>query len=141
PNSAMPRIRSSWLIGGAAPVRSRGRLDTLLAGVDAERPDVVLTDIRMPPTYSDEGIRAADRLADSAPGLGVVVLSQHLDPGTRCGCSPAAVPGRGYLLKERLGDITVLVNALRAVAAGGSVVGPKVGDVLVRPGRRRRWTG
>src|SRR5437867_12964995 len=104
----MPRIRSSWLIGGAAPVRSRGRLDTLLAGVDAERPDVVLTDIRMPPTHRDEGIQAADRLADSHPGLGVVVLSQHLDPGYAVRLFARGSAGRGYLLKERLGDIAVL---------------------------------
>jgi DNA-binding NarL/FixJ family response regulator len=108
-------------------------LEALLSGVGAERPDVVLTDIRMPPTYSDEGIRAADRLADSAPGLGVVVLSQHLDPGYAVRLFARGSAGRGYLLKERLGDITVLVNALREVAAGGSVVDPKVVDVLVRP--------
>jgi len=108
-------------------------LDTLLAGVDAERPDVVLTDIRMPPTYSDEGIRAAGRFAECAPGLGVVVLSQHLDPGYAVRLFAGGSAGRGYLLKERLGDIAVLVNALREVAAGGSVVDPKVVDVLVRP--------
>ncbi len=108
-------------------------LDTLLAGVDAERPDVVLTDIRMPPTYSDEGIRAAGRFAESAPGLGVVVLSQHLDPGYAVRLFARGSAGRGYLLKERLGDIAVLVNALREVAAGGSVVDPEVVDVLVRP--------
>jgi DNA-binding NarL/FixJ family response regulator len=107
--------------------------DTLLAGVAAERPDVVLTDIRMPPTYTDEGIRAADRFAETAPGLGVVVLSQHLDPVYAVRLFARGSAGRGYLLKERLGDIAVLVNALREVAAGGSVVDPKVVDVLVRP--------
>jgi DNA-binding NarL/FixJ family response regulator len=108
-------------------------VDTLLAGVEAERPDVVLTDIRMPPTYTDEGIRAADRFADTDPGLGVLVLSQHLDPGYAVRLFARGSSGRGYLLKERLGDIAVLVNALREIAAGGSVVDPKVVDVLARP--------
>jgi DNA-binding NarL/FixJ family response regulator len=107
--------------------------DALLAGVAAERPDVVLTDIRMPPAYTDEGIRAADRLAETDPGLGVVVLSQHLDPAYAVRLFARGSAGRGYLLKERLGDVAVLVNALREVAAGGSVVDPKVVDVLVRP--------
>ena len=107
--------------------------ESLLAGVDADRPDVVLTDIRMPPTHTDEGIRAADRLARTHPGLGVLVLSQHLDPGYVVRLFAGGSAGRGYLLKERLGDIAVLVSALREVAAGGSVVDPKVVDVLVRP--------
>lgn len=108
-------------------------VDTLLGGVVADPPDVVLTDIRMPPTHTDEGIRAADRLAGSHPGLGVLVLSQHLDPGYAVRLFAHGSAGRGYLLKERLGDIAVLVNALHEVAVGGSVVDPKVVDVLVRP--------
>jgi DNA-binding NarL/FixJ family response regulator len=107
--------------------------ESLLAGVDADPPDVVLTDIRMPPTYTDEGIRAADRLSRTHPGLGVLVLSQHLGPGYVVRLFVRGSAGRGYLLKERLGDIAVLVGALRDVAAGGSVVDPKVVDVLVRP--------
>ena len=110
-----------------------GDAESLLAGVDADRPDVVLTDIRMPPTHTDEGIRAADRLARTHPGLGVLVLSQHLDPGYAVRLFAGGGAGRGYLLKERLGDIAVLVSALREVAAGGSVLDPKVVDVLVRP--------
>lgn len=110
--------------------------DALLAGVDADPPDVVLTDIRMPPTHTDEGIRVADRLGRTHPGLGVLVLSQHLDPGYAVRLFAQGSAGRGYLLKERLGDIAVLVGALREVAAGGSVVDPKVVDVLVRPMNR-----
>jgi DNA-binding NarL/FixJ family response regulator len=110
--------------------------DALLAGVDADPPDVVLTDIRMPPTHTDEGIRVADRLGRTHPGLGVLVLSQHLDPGYAVRLFAQGSAGRGYLLKERLGDIAVLVSALREVAAGGSVVDPKVVDVLVRPRTR-----
>jgi DNA-binding NarL/FixJ family response regulator len=107
--------------------------DALLAGIDADRPDVVLTDIRMPPTHTDEGIRAADRLALTHPGLGVLVLSQHLEPGYAVRLFSRGSAGRGYLLKERLGDVATLVGALREVAAGGSVVDPKVVDVLVHP--------
>jgi DNA-binding NarL/FixJ family response regulator len=94
---------------------------------------VVLTDIRMPPTLTDEGIRAADRLTDSHPGLGVLVLSQVLEPTYALRLFARGSAGRGYLLKERLGDVAVLVTALHEVAAGGSVVDPKVVDVLIRP--------
>jgi DNA-binding NarL/FixJ family response regulator len=108
-------------------------MDSLVGGVASERPDVVLADIRMPPTHTDEGIRAADRFAVTDPGLGVLILSQHLDPTYAIRLFARGSAGRGYLLKERLGDIAVLVNALREVAAGGSVVDPKVVDLLVRP--------
>jgi len=107
--------------------------EALLSGVDADRPDVVLTDIRMPPTHTDEGIRAADRLAQTHPGLGVLVLSQHLEPGYAVRLFARGSSGRGYLLKERLGDAAALVGALREVAAGGSVVDSKVVDMLVHP--------
>jgi DNA-binding NarL/FixJ family response regulator len=110
-----------------------GDADGLLAGVESDPPDVVLTDIRMPPTHTDEGIRVADRLAVTHPGLGVLVLSQHLDPSYAVRLFARGSAGRGYLLKERLGDIAVLVSALRDVAGGGIVVDPKVVDVLVRP--------
>jgi len=101
--------------------------DALLAGVDADPPDVVLTDIRMPPTHTDEGIRVADRLGRTHPGLGVLVLSQHLDPGYAVRLFAQGSAGRGYLLKERLGDIAVLVGALREVAAGGQRSRPEGG--------------
>lgn len=106
-------------------------VDGLLAGVDADPPDVVLTDIRMPPTGTDEGVRAARRLAQSHPDLGVLVLSQHLEPSYAIRLLEHGAAGRGYLLKERLGDVATLVRALREVAAGGSVIDPRVVEVLV----------
>lgn len=107
-------------------------VDGLLAGVDADPPDVVLTDIRMPPTGTDEGIRAARRLADSHPDLGVLVLSQHLEPSYAIRLLEHGAAGRGYLLKERVGDVATLVRALHEIAAGGSVVDPRVVEVLIR---------
>ena len=99
-------------------------LDSLLAAVESERPDVVLTDIRMPPTGIDEGIQAAGRLRETHPDVGVVVLSQYGEPGYALALLEAGTAGRAYLLKERVDDLTQLVGAIRAVAAGGSVIDP-----------------
>jgi DNA-binding NarL/FixJ family response regulator len=106
-------------------------LDSLLAAVDGERPDVVLTDIRMPPTGVDEGIQAAEQLRTTHPKVGVVVLSQYGEPGYALALLGAGTSGRAYLLKERVDDLTQLVGAIRAVAAGGSVIDPKVVEALV----------
>jgi DNA-binding NarL/FixJ family response regulator len=111
-------------------------LDGLLAAVEAEQPDVVLTDIRMPPTGTDEGIKAAAALRVSHPDVGVVVLSQYAEPAYALELLDGGSEGRAYLLKERLSDGEQLVAALREVAGGGSVVDPKVVEVLV--GARRR---
>ena len=113
-------------------------LDSLLQAVDEQRPDIVLTDIRMPPTGSDEGIRAAERLRASHPDVGVVVLSQYAEPAYALRLFEHGSEQRGYLLKERVSDIDQLLSAIRDVAAGGSVVDPKVVDVLVsaRSGQR-----
>ncbi len=114
-----------------------GDLDSLLAAVEAERPDVVVTDIRMPPGNLDEGIRAADRLRAEHPDVGVVVLSQHLDPAYALTLFEAGTERRAYLLKERVHDVGQLVAAIRAVAGGGSVVDPKVVEALVAEKTRR----
>jgi DNA-binding NarL/FixJ family response regulator len=111
-------------------------LPELLAAVEAELPDVVLTDIRMPPTFTDEGIRAAAALREQHPGVGVVVLSQYAEPGYALALLEDGSEGRAYLLKDRLGDAAQLLDALRSVAAGGSVVDPKVVDTLVDARRR-----
>ena len=105
--------------------------DALLAAVEAERPDVVVTDIRMPPTSTDEGIRAAAALRESHPDVGVVVLSAHDDPAYVLALLESGSAGRAYLLKERIHDRLQLVAAVDAVAAGGSVIDPKVVEVLV----------
>ena len=112
-------------------------LDSLLAAVEAERPDVVVTDIRMPPGNLDEGIRASDRLRVEHPEVGVVVLSQYLEPAYAVALFEEGTERRAYLLKERVHDVGQLVAAIRAVAEGGSVVDPKVVEALVAEKTRR----
>ncbi len=112
-------------------VAACGDLDSLLAAVQAERPDVVVTDIRMPPTGLDEGIQAAEHLRETHPEIGVVVLSQFAEPAYALALLEGGTAGRAYLLKERLDDLDELVRAIREVAAGGSVIDTKVVEGLV----------
>ena len=112
-------------------VASCSDMDALLEAVARTKPDVVLTDIRMPPTDSDEGIRAAEKLRDTAPDLGVVVLSQYDEPDYALALLERGARGRGYLLKQRVSDLDQLVGALREVARGGSVIDPKIVEGLV----------
>ncbi len=100
-------------------------------------PQVVVLDIRMPPTYRMEGIEAAHKIRAEHPRLGVVLLSQHADPEYALEFLRDGSAGRAYLLKERLGDPAQLVEAIREVAAGGSVLDPKVVDGLLEAQRRR----
>jgi DNA-binding NarL/FixJ family response regulator len=116
---------------GVQVVAVCGDLDELLAAVETERPDVVLTDIRMPPTGTDEGIRAAARLRTSHPRLGVVVLSQYDDPAYALSLLEGGSGGRAYLLKERVSEPEQLVAAIREVARGRSVIDPKIVETLV----------
>jgi DNA-binding NarL/FixJ family response regulator len=113
-------------------------LPQLLAAVDDHEPNVVLTDIRMPPTGTDEGIRAAAELRARHPDVGVVVLSQYVEPGYALILFDGGSQGRAYLLKERLSEGSQLIDAIRAVAAGGSVVDPKVVETLVNARARTR---
>jgi len=106
-------------------------LPGLLAAVDEEPPDVVVTDIRMPPSGTDEGIRAANAVRERHPGVGVVVLSQYANPDYALALLEGGSARRAYLLKERVGDVEELLGAIREVARGGSVVDPKVVDALV----------
>jgi DNA-binding NarL/FixJ family response regulator len=112
-------------------VATCGDLPSLLAAVEEEEPDVVVTDIRMPPTGVDEGIEAADRLRTSHPEIGVVVLSQYGEPGYAVALLGPGTARRAYLLKERVDDLGQLVGAIRTVADGGSMIDPKVVEVLV----------
>ena len=112
-------------------VATCGDLDSLLGAVEAEHPDVVLTDIRMPPDSQDEGIQAAQRLRETSPEVGVVVLSQYSEPGYALALLESGSEGRAYLLKERVEDLEQLVSAIRSVADGGSVIDPKVVETLV----------
>ena len=111
-------------------------LDTLLAAVDAEQPDVVVTDIRMPPGDADEGIQAAVRLRETHPDVGVVVLSQYANPSYVLALLEGGSERRAYLLKERVKDLDQLVAAIHAVADGGSVLDPKVVEALVAENAR-----
>jgi DNA-binding NarL/FixJ family response regulator len=113
-------------------------LPQLLAAVDEHVPDVVLTDIRMPPTGTDEGIQAALALRDTHPELGVVVLSQQVDAGWALDLFARGSERRAYLLKERVSEPGQLVRAIREVAAGGSVVDPKVVESLLASRTRRQ---
>jgi DNA-binding NarL/FixJ family response regulator len=108
-----------------------GDLESLLNAVARERPDVVVTDIRMPPGHSDEGIQAAQRLRETNPDLGVVVLSQYSNPGYALALLDTGSAGRAYLLKERVHELDQLVAAIRTVSQGGSLIDPKVVEGLV----------
>jgi DNA-binding NarL/FixJ family response regulator len=108
-----------------------GDADSLLREVEARHPDVVVTDIRMPPSGTDEGIRLAARLRAEHPTMGVVVLSQYADPGYVLALLESGSDGRAYLLKERVHDRRQLVTAIEAVATGHSVIDPKIVEVLV----------
>jgi DNA-binding NarL/FixJ family response regulator len=107
-------------------------MPSLLAAVEADSPDVVLTDIRMPPDGDDAGIQIASRLRETHPQIGVVVLSQYSEPGFVLRLLDSGSEGRAYLLKERIADRSELTRAIEAVAEGGSVIDPKIVEVLVR---------
>jgi len=113
-----------------------GDLDSLLAAVEAEHPDVVVTDIRMPPGHADEGIQAAERLRQTNPDVGVVVLSQYVNPSYAIALLARGSARRAYLLKERVNDLRQLVTAINAVAEGGSVIDPRVVEALVAENAR-----
>jgi DNA-binding NarL/FixJ family response regulator len=128
------REGTSALLGGSEAVELVGTaedLDGLLAAVEAHAPDAVLTDIRMPPTGTDEGIRAAKRIRAEHPTVGVVVLSGFADEEYAYELLKDGAEGLGYLLKERVADVDELVRALGEVARGGSVLDPKVVEALV----------
>ncbi|HVF32937.1 MAG TPA: response regulator transcription factor [Acidimicrobiales bacterium] len=108
-----------------------GDYDELLEAIERESPDVVLTDIRMPPTGTDEGIRAAAHLRATRPETGVVVLSQYAEPAYALSLLEEGSEGRAYLLKERVSEVDQLLRAIHEVARGGSVIDPKVVEVLV----------
>ena len=105
--------------------------DSLLEAIAGAEPDVLLTDIRMPPTGTDEGVRAAERLRQLRPEAGVVLLSQYADPAYALAFLEGGTEGRAYLLKERVADLDQLLAAIREVARGGSVIDPKVVEALV----------
>lgn len=112
--------------------------DELMEAVQDHAPDVVVTDIRMPPTRTDEGVRAAREIRRLYPGVGVVVLSQYVEPDYALALFAEGSEGLAYLLKERVGDLAHFEHAIDEVRKGGSVVDPKVVDALVEARTRPR---
>jgi DNA-binding NarL/FixJ family response regulator len=112
-------------------VASCDTYDAAIDAIDVHRPDVVVTDIRMPPTMSDEGIQLAAQVTERELATGVVVLSQYDEPDYVLALLDGGTDGRAYLLKERISDVVQLTGAVRTVARGGSVVDPRVIERLV----------
>jgi len=126
---------------GIELVASGGTLDEVLQAVDRLEPDVVLSDVRMPPNHTDEGIRLAIELRRSHPAIGVVILSQHADALYALALFDDGSDGRGYLLKDRVRDREELARALLEVARGGTVVDAKIVNELLAVRRQRETSG
>ena len=122
--------------GGFEVVGQAGNAEELLLKVRSYSPDVALVDIRMPPTHTDEGLRAAKEIREKHPGTGVLVLSQYVEAGYAMELLSESAEGVGYLLKDRISDVDDFRAAVRRVAEGGSALDPAVVSQLV--GRRRR---
>jgi DNA-binding NarL/FixJ family response regulator len=112
--------------------------DELVALVDAERPDVAIVDIRMPPTHTDEGLRAARAIRERWPEVGILVLSQFARPSYAFELLESGTDGVGYMLKDRVSDLQALADGVRRVAAGESVLDPSVVSQLVGRPRHGR---
>ena len=121
---------------GVEVVGQCGDAEDLLRKTRAHKPDVVITDIKMPPTQTDEGLRAAEVIRRELPGTGVLVLSQYVEEGYVMELLGENAEGVGYLLKDRVGDIDRFIDAVQRVAAGGSALDPEVVSTML--GRRRR---
>jgi DNA-binding NarL/FixJ family response regulator len=121
---------------GFEVVGQAGTADELLLKVRSYNPDVAIVDIRMPPTQTDEGLRAAREIREKFPGTGVLVLSQYIEPGYAVDLLSESAEGVGYLLKDRVSDVQDFAAAVRRVGDGGSALDPTVVSQLV--GRRRR---
>jgi DNA-binding NarL/FixJ family response regulator len=116
-------------------VGQAGRADELLLKVRSYSPDVAVVDIRMPPTHTDEGLRAAQEIREKYPGVGVLVLSQYVEPAYAMELLAESAEGVGYLLKDRISDVRDFADAVRRVGEGGSALDPAIVSQLV--GRRR----
>jgi len=120
---------------GFEVVGRAGDAEDLLRKVGAHRPDVAVVDVRMPPTHTDEGLRATAEIRDRFPGTGVLILSQYIDEAYAVELFGGGADGLGYLLKDRVADLDRFVDAVRRVGEGGSVLDPEV--VATMLGRRR----
>jgi DNA-binding NarL/FixJ family response regulator len=132
-DSVLLRAGLTRLLGDAGldVTHAVGDADALLAAVDAEPPDVVVTDVRMPPTFTDEGLSAALTIRARHPRVGVLVLSQYLEAAYAERLLRHGATGAGYLLKDRVNDVTALCDAIIRVARGESVIDPEVIRTLV----------
>ncbi len=124
-------------LAGFDVVGVAGDADALVQITRVQQPDVVVTDIQMPPTSTDDGLKAAQEIRATWPTIGVVVLSQFLETRYALDLVEAGAAGVGYLLKDRLGDLTMFTDSVRRVAAGGSALDP---DVVQRMVNRPRET-
>lgn len=121
---------------GMEVVAQAGDAEDLLRKVGAHKPDVAVVDVRMPPTHTDEGLRAAATIRERHPGIGVLVLSQYVEEAYALDLFADGADGLGYLLKDRVADLDRFVEAVRRVGEGGSALDPEVVGRLL--GRRRR---
>ena len=140
-DNALLREGISRIIDGETDFDLVGRaadLPELLELIEEASPQVVVTDIRMPPTGTDEGVRAANFLREQHPEIGVVMLSQYAEPAYALALLEHGSAGRADLLKERVSDVDQLLRAIREVAAGGSVIDPRIVEGLVQARSRRR---
>ncbi|HTV99632.1 MAG TPA: response regulator transcription factor [Streptosporangiaceae bacterium] len=117
-------------------VAAVGDGDALREAVDAHRPDVAIIDVRMPPTHTDEGLRAAQAIRRDHPGVGVLVFSQYIETQSAAELLAGSAEGVGYLLKDRVADVGDFIDAINRVAAGGTVLDPEVVRHLLRASRR-----
>ncbi|MEU8271536.1 response regulator transcription factor [Sphaerisporangium sp. NPDC049002] len=127
-DSVLLREGLVWMLGSAGMevVAAVADAESLLRAVDEHLPDLVVTDVRMPPGHSDEGLRAALVLRRQRPGLPIVVLSQYVEERYATQLLSTETSGIGYLLKDRVADVTEFVDALRRVAGGGTALDPEV---------------
>ena len=122
---------------GFEVVAQAGDAEDLLRKVNAHKPDVAVVDIRMPPTNTDDGLRAALRIRAEHPGTGVLVLSQYVEEAYALDLLSESTESTGYLLKDRVADVDEFVAALRRVGGGGAALDPEVVSQLLLRGRRR----
>lgn len=123
---------------GHEVVAAVGDADALLEAVAEHDPDVAVADIRMPPTHTDEGLVAAERLRAEYPRIGILVLSQHAEPALAARLLEAAPDGRvGYLLKDRVSELAILIEALNRIEAGETVLDPQLSDRMIQRRARR----
>ena len=131
-------VRSLLEEEGLEVLASVGDGEALLNEVSGHRPDLAIVDVRMPPTHSDEGLRAALRIKREHPGVGVLMLSQYVAREYASELLSTEMPGIGYLLKDRITEIDGFLRAVRNVAAGGTVIDPAVVRTLLRSPDQRR---